>query len=130
MNHEGRPSRNETEGSIEQLFEREIKKALSPTWPKTVQELLPGYLPEKTSSELNYEERAQYKIAYGVLKEMIENNEIESIVEETEIARPLDPSAASGAVSRPKFKLKSYGGKKSRNEGLAWQGNPVADLEP
>lgn len=112
---------------MEQLFEREIRKALSPFWAKTVQELLPGYLPDKLTGELTEKELAHYRSAYKILGEMVKNNEIEVVFRDEPVPLPAHPLVENETRARPQFKLKSNGGKKSRSEDRAWQGNLAAE---
>jgi len=126
MKSEAGPAQNEIEHT-EQLFRRELRSALSEAWPKTTQELLPGYLPDKPTSELSREELASYQSAYRILGEMVKNDEAEVVFEEDCVTSPSNPVLAHETTARPKFKLKSHGGKKSRNKGVAWRGDFATD---
>src|SRR3989338_5574565 len=126
MNNESR----ETPPSLEngpQLFEREIRRALSATWPKSVQELLPGYLPNRPIAELSKAELASYRSAYELLGEFVKKDEVEVVFVEESSTTPTDLLIENEYRARPKFKLKTDGGKREHNEGFFWQGNAVAD---
>jgi hypothetical protein len=126
MNNESR----ETPPSLEnepQLLEREIRQALSATWPKSVQELLPGYLPDRPIAELSKAELASYRSAYALLGELVKKDEVEVVFVEESATTPADLSIENEYKARPKFKLKTNGGKREHNEGFFWQGNAVAD---
>lgn len=63
MHNEHQPDQGESHENVAQLFEREIRKSLSPMWAKSTQELLPGYLPNKPRGEYTKDELALYKSA-------------------------------------------------------------------
>lgn len=130
MNGERQPGQGESQEEGQQLFEREIKKALSPAFAKTIQELLPGYLPDKPQGEYDTEETARYRKAYKIVGEMVKRGEVTTIHQEGgEEERTADGVYMSG-VARPKFKLNVSGGKKSRNEETVWQGGLATDPQP
>ncbi|OGZ11496.1 MAG: hypothetical protein A3C93_01100 [Candidatus Lloydbacteria bacterium RIFCSPHIGHO2_02_FULL_54_17] len=127
MKSEGQPVPEEGEECVEQLFVREIKKALSPTWAKTTQELLPGYLPDRPTPELSKEELALYRTAFQIVGKMVEDDEVEVLFGEGDAVTRRSPSISDETLARPRFKLKTHGGKRSRNVSGAWQGSAVSD---
>ncbi len=127
MKSEGQPPAQEGNEGVEQLFTREIKQALSPTWAKTTQELLPGYLPDRPTSELSKEELALYRTAFQIVGKMVEDDEVEVLFGESGTATRKSPALGDESLARPRFKLKTHGGKRSRNPSGAWQGSVVPD---
>lgn len=127
MKHEGQPEGNESQESTEQLFEREIRKALSPTWAKSTQELLPGYLANKSLGEYTEEELDQYRIAYAILGKMTQNGELEVLFDEESLATNPDSPVENETIATPRFKLVTNGGKKSENPRVSWSGGLVLD---
>lgn len=127
MKHEGQPEPQESEENLEQLYEQEIRKALSPTWAKSTQELLPGYLPNKPTGEYSKEELEQYRIAYAILGEMTERGEVEVIFEEESLAPTPGRVIEDETIAIPRFKLVTSGGKRSQNHSIAWNGGLVLD---
>jgi hypothetical protein len=127
MKGERQPSENESEEGVEQLFEREIRQALSPAWAKTTQELLPGFLPNKSTGELTQEELAHYRSAYKILGEMVKNDEVEVVFRDEKVPPSTNPLIENETHARPQFKLKTHGGKRSRNEGFSFQGDLATD---
>jgi hypothetical protein len=107
------------------LLEREIRQALSALWPKSVQELLPGYLPNLPVGELSKKELDCYRSAYTFLGELVKQDEVEVVFIEEPLLTPTDPLIENEYRARPKFKLKMNGGKKEREEGVSWQGSAV-----
>jgi hypothetical protein len=127
MKHEGQPDARESEESLEQLYEQEIRKALSPTWAKSTQELLPGYLPNKPTGEYSKDELAQYRIAYAILGEMTERGLVEVLFEEEPLAPTPGRVIEDETIAIPRFKLVTSGGKRSQDPGVAWNGGLVLD---
>lgn len=127
MKHEGHPEENESRENLEQLYEQEIRKALSPTWAKSTQELLPGYLPNKSPGEYSHEELDQYRIAYAILGKMTQDGELEVSFEEESVEPAPDSPVENETIAIPRFKLVTNGGKKSENHNISWQGGLVLD---
>lgn len=127
MKHEGQSEGNESRENIEQLFEWEIRKALSPTWAKSTQELLPGYLPNKSPGEYTQEELDQYRIAYAILGKMTQDGELEVLFEEESLPTNPDSSVENETIAIPRFKLVTNKGKKSENPDVSWNGGLVVD---
>lgn len=128
MMHEGGPSGAESAEGVEALFTRELKKALSTTWPKTTQELLPGFLPDKPTNELTKEELEQYRSAFKILGEMVERDEVEVLFGEGDRTSRKTPALADERLARPRFKWKTHGGKRSKHEVGEWEGSLATDL--
>ncbi len=118
---------NESSESIEQIFAREIHKALSPTWAKSTQELLPGYLPNKPRGTYTSGELEQYKIAFGILGEFVRRGEAEVLFEEDESPDVVDALQDVSVTATPRFKLVTHGGKKSENPQVSWRGGLAID---
>ena len=112
-------------GSMEEvgeLFGREIRKALSSTWPKSTQELLPGYLPNKLNTEYDQRELALYQCAYNILGDMVKEVTVEVVFDEEQLVSDPDLHIEHETRAVPRFKLVTNGGKKSRDEQVAWFG--------
>lgn len=125
MHNEGKPDQEESHEDTAQLFEREIRQSLSPVWAKSTQELLPGYLPNKPRGEYSKDDLARYKIAYGLLGEMVKSGEVEVLFTE-EAATPIpDSPLEDETVALPRFKLVTHGGKKSASPTPAMAGGLV-----
>lgn len=121
---------NERGTSTEQReaeINRMILQALSPVWAKSVQELLPGYLPDKATSEYTKEELSLFRFAYGLLGEMVKNGKVEMIFEDTTTSAEKTVMDTE-STAKPKFKLVSSGGKKENDSqqffraDVAWEG--------
>ena len=121
---------NERGTSTEQReaeINRMILEALSPVWAKSVQELLPGYLSDKPTSEYTKEELSLFHLAYGLLGEMVKNGKVEVIFEDTTTSAEKTVMDTE-STAKPKFKLVSSGGKKSQDAqpfigtDVAWEG--------
>lgn len=116
--------------SLEQLkmeINRMLLQALSPVWAKSVQELIPGYLPDKATSEYSKEELSLFRLAYGLLGNMVKDGSVEVVFEDTskhEEKTVMDTES----TAKPKFKLVTSGGKKMENSqsslrtDVAWEG--------
>lgn len=127
MHNEGQPNQDESREDIAVLFEQEIRQALSPVWAKSTQELLPGYLPNKPRGEYSKEDLARYKIAYGLLGDMVKAGEVEVLFME-EAATPIpDSPLEDEIIAIPRFKLVTSGGKKSTSTAPAIQAGLVAN---
>lgn len=127
MNTEGQFNQAESPEDTEAIFDQEIRRSLSPVWAKSTQELLPGYLPNKSRGEYSKDELARYKIAYGLLGEMVKGGEVE-VLFEAEAAEPKPDSPVEGeAIAVPRFKLVTQGGKKSRSPSAPLPGGLVTD---
>lgn len=94
---------------------RMLLQALSPVWAKSVQELLPGYLPDKATSEYSKEELSLFRLAYGLLGEMVKNGTVEVVFEDT-TQQDKKTVMDTESTTKPKFKLVSSGGRKSEND--------------
>lgn len=129
MPPEGKPETHETNENMEELFAREIRKALSPTWAKSTQELLPGYLSNKPRGTYTSDELAQYKIAFGILGAMVKSGEVEVTFEEETAPDVADALHDVSVTAVPRFKLVTHGGKKSETPQMLWQGGLVLDNE-
>lgn len=127
MNNERESDQGESQESIIELFEREIHQALSPTWAKSTQELLPGYLPNKPRGEYTQEELVLYQSAYGLLGEMVKRGEVEVTFDKEVQALIPDNPLESETIATPRFKLVTHSGKKSPKHEVLWQGGLVAD---
>ena len=116
--------------SMKQVFAREIQAALSPTFAKTLQELLPGYLPLRSPMEFSYDEIKRYKLAYSIIAEMIEQEAVE--VEFVTVKDTVDEVREGEMAERKserRYKLQSGGGKKSRKADVV-RGTSVKPLQP
>ncbi len=104
-----------------------LLQALSPVWAKSVQELLPGYLPDKATSEYSKEELSLFRFAYGLLGDMVKNGSVEVIFEDT-TQRNEKTIMDTESTARLKFKLVTSGGKKEKDSqqffgtDVAWEG--------
>ncbi len=122
MYHEGQLEEHESPESkknLEQLYAQEIKKALSPTWAKSTQELLPGYLPNKSPGEYTPDELERYRIAYAIVGKMVNEGEVEVLFEEESLTPNPDLPVENETIAIPRFKLVTHGGKKSENPAVA-----------
>lgn len=128
MNNEKVPSeRNISPEHSETEINRMLLQALSPVWAKSVQELIPGYLPDKATSEYSKEELSLFRLAYRLLGEMVKNGKVEVIFEDT---TPQNEKTVmdTESTTKPKFKLVTSGGKKSADTqqffgtDVAWEG--------
>ena len=106
---------------------RMLLQALSPVWAKSVQELLPGYLPDKATSEYTKEELSLFRFAYGLLGEMVKNGKVEMIFEDTTTSAEKTVMDTE-STAQAKFKLVTSGGKKENDSqqffraDVAWEG--------
>ncbi len=104
-----------------------LLQALSPVWAKSVQELIPGYLPDKATNEYSKEELSLFRFAYKLLGEMVKDGKVEVIFEDT--SAPTQNSVMdTESTAKPKFKLVNSGGTKARDEqqflgtNISWEG--------
>lgn len=122
MKHEGQPQESgspESRENLEQLFAQEIHRALSPTWAKSTQELLPGYLPNKSPGEYTPDELDQYRIAYAIVGKMVQEGKVEVVFQEESLPSNPDSPVENETMAVPRFKLVTQGGKKSENPAIS-----------
>lgn len=107
----------------EVVLENEISRSLSLVFAKSVQELLPGYLPNKLPDEYTDRELKLYQKAYAIVSELVQLGKVEvsfrDITKET-----IDSISENERIRRPVFKLIS-GGKKERGMDGVFDGKLV-----
>lgn len=127
MNGEKMNERGTSTEQREAEINRMILEALSPVWAKSVQELLPGYLSDKPTSEYTKEELSLFHLAYGLLGEMVKNGKVEVIFEDTTTSAEKTVMDTE-STAQAKFKLVTSGGKKENDSqqffraDVAWEG--------
>ncbi len=112
--------------NLEIVFEREIKKALSPVWAKSIQELLPGYLPNKQTGEYTRNDLDMYKKAFTIVGSMVKSGVAEAVFEETDNTSS-NSNLEYEHITQQKFKLASHTGKKSLHEHFTFGGEMVLE---
>ena len=116
-----------SEESMKEVFEREIHAALSPVFAKTLQELLPGYLPLRQPLEFSTNDILLYKLAYSIITELIEQKAVEVIfVTVKDTVDDVGEGEMAERKSERRYRLSSGGGKKRRQHHVA----PDASVEP
>lgn len=98
------------------ITESDLYNGLSETWFKTVQEILPGLLPDLPLNKLSGDKRRLYDIAYKLLGKMAEEGVVEMSFREEDVS-PSGPHSKHTQLNRPQFKLKSSDGKKIEDHG-------------
>ena len=106
------------------LFHREIAQALSPAWPKSIQELLPGYLPDLPFGELTPDVQTDYRKAYAILGEMVEQKEADVVFHSDHTETD---TGAQESVARPRFLLHVDHGKHSFEDDALPAGEMLLD---
>ncbi len=129
MNNEGQFNQTESQENTAEIFDREIRRSLSPVWAKSTQELLPGYLPDKPRGEYAEDELARYKIAFTLLGEMAKRGEVEVSFEEEVLPSMENSPMNHETIAIPRFKLVTSGGKKSMSPSASFNGELVADAQ-
>ncbi len=98
---------------VEEVFKREIEMALSTTFAKTLQELLPGYLPLRNPMEFSSEEIKLYRLAYNIIAEMIEEEVVDVVfVTVKDTIDDVGVGEMAERQSERRYKLSPDGGKK------------------
>lgn len=113
MSQESISNEPRSQAEKEALFLKEIRQSLSPTWPKSIQELLPGYLPDLPFSELSPDEQASYQCAYHLLGTLV-REEVADVTFAHE--QSLDTESGHEEVARPRFTLHVDQGKSNRQQ--------------
>jgi hypothetical protein len=94
----------------------------------SVQELMPGYLPDKETKEYTKEELSLFRFAYKLLGNMLKEGRVEVIFEDTTERPP--SNLDSETIAKPKFKLIQSSGTKEQKDACLYGASPAFKNSP